>query len=94
MLLWEDNMTVVHILTNRTSRSSELMHLLRRVWWLIDSRRASTCRSATWRPRTTRRRTPEPRGSPWDDLTLLLHVWHDLDGRCALGGPSVDRYAS
>jgi len=32
------------------------------------------------------------RGSPWDDLTLLPHVWHDLDGRW--GPHTVDRYAS
>ena len=37
VLLWEDNMTVVHVLTNRTTRSPELMHLLRKVWLLIDS---------------------------------------------------------
>jgi len=37
VLLWEDNQAVRHILTAGCSRSPEIMRLLRRVWWLLDS---------------------------------------------------------
>jgi hypothetical protein len=36
VLLREDNMAVVHILTNHTSRSRPLMALLRQLWFLCD----------------------------------------------------------
>jgi hypothetical protein len=37
VLLREDNMAVVYILTNMVSRSPLLMHELRKLWWLLDS---------------------------------------------------------
>jgi len=37
VLLWEDNQAVRHILSAGSSRSPELMRLLRRVWWQLDS---------------------------------------------------------
>ena len=37
VLLREDNMAVVYILTNLVSRSPQPMHELRKLWWLLDS---------------------------------------------------------
>ena len=91
VLLWEDNMTVVHILTNRTTRSPELMHLLRRVWWLIDSA-GIDLQVRYVASKDNAQADALSRGSPWDDLTLLPQVWRDLDGRW--GPHTVDRYAS
>ena len=60
VLLWEDNQAVQHILTNLTSRSPELMHELRKLWWLLDSNditlRAKYSRSAAnvWADRLSR----------------------------------------
>ena len=37
VLLREDNMAVVHILTNYTTKSKALMTLLRQLWWVCDT---------------------------------------------------------
>ena len=91
VLLWEDNMTVVHVLTNRTTRSPELMHLLRRVWYLLDSagidlsvRHIATDLNVL--------ADSLSRGSPFDDLTLLPNAFASLERR--FGPHDVDRYAT
>ena len=91
VLLWEDNTTVVHVLTNRTTRSPELMHLLRKVWRLLDragiTLRVRYIASAdnTWADALSR-------GSPFDDLELRARAWAQIESRW--GPHSVDRYAS
>ena len=91
LLLWEDNMTIVHVLTNRTTRSPELMHLLRRVWYLIDSagiqlqvRYIASAENSL--------ADALSRGSPMDELTLTPAAWADLERRW--GPHTVDRYAT
>lgn len=91
VLLWEDNMTVVHVLTNRTTRSPELMHLLRRVWLLLDSAGISL----VVRHIDTKLNVLADalsRGSPMDELVLRPAAWASLERR--FGPHSIDRYAS
>jgi hypothetical protein len=91
VLLWEDNMTVVHVLNNRTTRSPELMRLLRRVWYLIDSAGISL----VVRHIATEENTYADalsRGSPLDELTLRPAAWAALERQW--GPHTVDRYAT
>ena len=69
VLLWEDNTTVMHVLTNRTTRSPELMHLLRRVHFLIDSLGIDlTVRYIASKDNS--QADALSRGSPFDELVL------------------------
>jgi hypothetical protein len=60
VLLWEDNRAVMHVLTNLTSKSPELMRELRKLWWILDVHdirfRVKYIRSAanTWADRLSR----------------------------------------
>ena len=91
VLLWEDNMTVVHVLTNRTTRSDPLMHLLRRVWYLIDSLGITlTVRYIASKDNTMA--DALSRGSPLDELQLRPSAFADLERRW--GPHTIDRYAS
>ena len=91
ILLWEDNMTVVHVLTNRTTRSPHLMHLLRKVWRLIDSMGVHlTVRYI--RSEDNSLADALSRGSPFDDLELRPDAWRDLERRH--GPHTVDCYAT
>jgi len=91
LLLWEDNTTVVHVLSNRTTRSPELMHLLRKVWRLIDQAgialtvRYIKSEDNTWADALSR-------GSPFDDLEITAPAWAQIERQW--GPHSVDRYAS
>lgn len=90
VLLYEDNMTVVHVLSNRTTRSPELMHLLRKVWRLIDG--AGMTLSVRYiASKDNVLADALSRGSPLDDLVLLDAAWRDLERR--FGPHTVDRYA-
>ena len=91
VLLWEDNMTVVHVLTNRTTRSPELMHLLRKVWRLLDT--AGISLTVRWIASEDNSLADAlSRGSPFDDLTLRDEAWRDVERRW--GPHTVDRYAT
>lgn len=91
VLLWEDNMTVVHVLTNRTTRSPELMHLLRRVWYLLDSAGISLAvRYIASEDNSLA--DALSRGSPMDELRLLRGAFASLERRW--GPHTVDRYAT
>ena len=91
VLLWVDNMTVVHILTNRTSRSPELMELLRRVWRLLDS--AGIDITVRWiASKENTLADALSRGSPFDDLQINDEAWHALEERW--GPHTIDRYAT
>ena len=91
ILLWEDNMTVVHVLANRTTRSPHLMHLLRKVWRLIDSMGVHlTVRYI--RSEDNSLADALSRGSPFDDLELLPGAWRNLERRH--GPHTVDCYAT
>lgn len=91
VLLWEDNMTVVHVLSNRTTRSPELMHLLRKVWFLLDS--AGIQLSVRYIASGDNVLADAlSRGSPMDELELRLPAWQDIEQRW--GPHTVDRYAS
>lgn len=91
LLLWEDNMTIVHVLTNRTTRSPQLMHLLRKVWRLIDSMGVHlTVRHI--RSEENSLADALSRGSPFDDLELLPAEWRRLER--AHGPHTVDCYAT
>ena len=91
VLLWVDNTTVVHVLTNRTSRSPQLMHLLRKLWRLVDSAGISlTVRWIASKENTLA--DALSRGSPFDDLTLRAAAWAELDRRW--GPHTIDRYAA
>jgi biotin operon repressor len=91
LLLWEDNMTIVHVLTNRTTRSPQLMHLLRKVWRLIDSMGVHlTVRHI--RSEDNSLADALSRGSPFDDLELLPAEWRRLER--AHGPHTVDCYAA
>ena len=91
VLLWEDNMTIVHVLTNRTTRSHELMHLLRRVHYLIDSLGVSlTVRYIASKENS--QADALSRGSPHDELALRPDAFRRLERR--FGPHTVDRYAS
>ena len=91
VLLWEDNTTVMYVLNNRTSRSSELMHLLRRVHYLIDSLGVSL--SVRYiASKENSQADALSRGSPFDELMLRPAAFAALDAR--FGPHTVDRYAS
>jgi hypothetical protein len=91
VLLWEDNMTVVHVLNNRTTRSPALMRLLRRVWYLIDAAgitlnvRHIPTEENTWADALSR-------GSPLDELVLRPAAFASLERR--FGPHTIDRYAT
>ena len=90
-LLWCDNASVVHILENRTTRSPEMMALLRRVWWLLDS--AGIDLRVRWI--STHDNTLADalsRGSPHDELMISDSSWERLERR--FGPHTIDRYAS
>ena len=91
VLLWEDNQAVVHILSNLTSRSPELMALLRRIWWLLDS--AGVDLRVRYIPTDENSMADAlSRGAPHDELMLGDPQWRRLE---RLFGPhSVDRYAT
>ena len=91
LLLWEDNMTVVHVLTNRTTRSPELMHLLRKLWRLLDT--AGIKLEVRYIP-TDQNTFADylSRGSPLDELVLRPTAWSALERRW--GPHTVDRYAT
>ena len=90
-LLWCDNSSVVHILTNRTTRSPEMMALLRRVWWLLDS--AGVDLRVRWiSTHENDFADALSRGSPHDELTIDDACWARLQRR--FGPHDVDRYSS
>ncbi len=80
MLLWEDNMPVVHIVMNCTSRSPALMSELRQLWAFllqhnitlvpcyIRSEDNPADRWSRWKDRSAWQRSLEPAGAFW-----LLH---------------------
>jgi len=91
VLLWEDNTTVVHVLTNDTSRSPALMHLLRKVWFLLDTAGIQlTVRYI--RSADNVLADALSRGSPLDELSLRPATWRELQDRW--GPHTIDRYAS
>ena len=91
VLLWEDNMTIVHVLTNRTTRSLELMHLLRRVHYLIDTMGVNlTVRYIASKENS--QADALSRGSPHDELVLRPEAFRRLERR--YGPHTVDRYAT
>ena len=90
VLLWEDNTTVMHVLTNRTTRSPELMHLLRRVHYLIDSL-GVTMTVKYIRSKDNSQADALSRGSPFDELELRPAAFAALEER--FGFHTVDRYA-
>jgi hypothetical protein len=91
LLLWEDNQTVVHVLTNRTTRSPELMHLLRKVWRLLDG--AGIQLAVRWiASKDNVLADALSRGSPFDDLTITDEAWAALEARW--GAHTIDRYAT
>ena len=91
ILLHEDNMAVVHILTNHTSRSKPLMALLRKLWWLLDVEnielRPQYIRSAAnvWADALSR-------DLDCDDWKINPRVFQRLDK--SWGPHHVDRFAS
>ena len=90
-LLWCDNQSVVHILENRTTRSPEMMALLRRVWWLLDS--SGVDLRVRWiSTHENDYADALSRGSPHDMLQINDSCWERLQVR--FGPHSVDRYAS
>ena len=91
VLLWEDNTTVMHVLTNRTTRSPELMHLLRRVHYLIDSLGVSLTVKYIASEENSQADALS-RGSPFDELILRPAAFADLEAR--FGPHTIDRYAS
>ena len=91
VLLWEDNMTVVHVLTNRTTRSPELMRLLRRVWFLLDTVGVSL-EVKYIASGDNHLADALSRGSPFDELMLRASAWTTLQRR--FGPHTVDRFAS
>ena len=81
----------MQVLTNRTTRSPELMHLLRRVWRLLDS--AGIDLTVRWiASKDNALADSLSRGSPWDDLEILDAAWRELEGRW--GPHTIDRYAT
>ena len=90
-LLWVDNSAVVHILTNRTTRSPEMMALLRRVWWLIDS--AGIDLRVKWiSTHENNFADALSRGAPLDELLTGRECWRQLQARH--GPHTFDRYAT
>ena len=78
VLLWEDNMTIVHVLTNRTTRSPELMHLLRKLWRLLDT--AGIKLEVRYIPTDENTFADYlSRGSPFDELVLRSSAWANLE---------------
>ena len=91
VLLWCDNTTVMHVLNNRTSRSPELMRLLRRVWLLVDS--AGITLTVRWIATAENDAADAlSRGSPFDELRTRPAAWRELEAR--FGPHTVDRYAA
>ena len=81
----------MHVLTNRTTRSPELMHLLRRVHFLIDSLGIDlTVRYIASKDNS--QADALSRGSPFDELVLRRQAFDALDVR--FGPHTVDRYAT
>jgi hypothetical protein len=102
VLLWEDNQAVMHILTNLTSRSPELMAELRKLWWILDnhsiSLRARYIRSAAnvWADRLSRQ---EDRTDWMFNPTLFAQLdklWgpHTIDRFASANNHQVPRYNS
>jgi ribonuclease HI len=90
-LLWCDNQSVVHVLTNRTTRSPEMMALLRRCWYLID--KAGIDLRVRWISTHENDYADYlSRGSPYDHLALNDRAWARLEQR--FGPHTIDRYAS
>lgn len=90
-LLWCDNQSVVHILTNRTTRSPEMMALLRRVWYLID--KAGIDLRVRWiSTHENDYADALSRGAPHDHLAIGDAAWARLEQR--FGPHTIDRYAS
>ena len=91
MLLWVDNQTVVHVLTNRTTRSPELMQLLRRLWRLLDT--AGIQLTVRWiASKDNELADALSRGSPFDDLTITDEAWRSVEARW--GPHTIDRFAT
>lgn len=90
ILLWEDNQAVQHILTNRTTRSPEMMRLLRRLWLLIDSV-GLTLTVRYIQSEENSLADALSRGSPYDELEVLPRVWRGLERR--FGPHTIDRCA-
>jgi hypothetical protein len=92
VLLWEDNQSVVGVLTNLSSRSPAMMAELRKLWWLMDTHditlRARYIRSAAnvWADALSRDRTGQ---GTWQ---LKRDVFTQLDGEW--GPHTVDRFAT
>ena len=91
VLLYEDNMTIVHVLTNRTTRSPALMHLLRRVWRLIDMS-GITLEVTYIASEANSLADALSRGSPFDNLLTRPSALDEFDRR--FGRHTVDRYAT
>ena len=90
-LLWVDNQAVVHVLNNVTTRSPEMMTVLRRIWWLIDS--AGIDLRVKWISTHDNTLADDlSRGSPHDELTINGSAWLRLEAR--FGAHTIDRYAT
>lgn len=91
VLLWEDNRAVMHILTNLTTRSPDIMVELRKLWYLLDTNditlRARYIRSAAnvWADKLSR----EMDSSDWQ---LNPCIFQYLDDRW--GPHTIDRFAT
>ena len=90
VLLWEDNQAVMHIITNRTTRSPEMMELLRRLYKLLDqlgvsihSRYIATDQNSL--------ADALSRGSPFDELAIRDAAWAEIERDH--GPHTADRYA-
>jgi hypothetical protein len=91
VLLWEDNTTVMHVLNNRTTRSPELMHLLRRVHHHISALGIDL--EVRWIASEENSQADAlSRGSPFDGLELRSETAQALNRR--FGAHVVDRYAT
>lgn len=91
VLLWEDNTAVCHILSNMTTRSPDLMALLRRVWFLLDSANI-TLRVQYIKSEDNSMADSLSRGAPHDELALADSQWQRLEQR--FGPHTIDRYAT
>jgi hypothetical protein len=90
-LLWCDNASVVHILNNTTTRSPEMMALLRRIWWLLDT--AGIDLRVRWiSTHENVLADALSRGSPHDELMINDSTWARLERR--FGPHDIDRYAN
>ena len=91
VLLWEDNTTVMHVLNNRTTRSPELMHLLRTVHHRISALGVDL--EVRWIASEDNSQADAlSRGSPFDELQLRSARVQELNRQ--FGVHDVDRYAT